>query len=80
MKVFAREIIWFFIALVLATPVGFIFSYSIRLQPQGNELNELETVFEMEFFIIGAILGFMFTYFMRAIIWAVAKYLVPKPI
>ncbi len=78
MKAFARELIWFFIALVLAMPVAFLFSYSSNLQAESDQLKPLEEVFEMEFFIIGFILGFIFTYFMRAIIWAIAKYLILK--
>jgi multisubunit Na+/H+ antiporter MnhE subunit len=43
-----------------------------------EQLSTNEEVFEMEFFIIGFIVGFILTYFMRAIIWAVSRYLIPK--
>jgi len=78
LKTFARELIWFFIALVLATPLAFLFSYSSSIQPEMEQLSTNEEVFEMEFFIIGFIVGFILTYFMRAIIWAVSRYLIPK--
>ncbi len=78
MKAFARELAWFFIAIVLAAPVAYFFGYLMALEPEGATMTKFEEVFQMELFIIGAILGFVCTYLMRVIIWAVAKYLIEE--
>jgi hypothetical protein len=76
MKVIARELIWFFIALILASPVAYYFSYIVGLEPEGVTLTMEEEVFQMEFFIIGYIIGIMGTYLMRVVLWAVSTYLI----
>ena len=73
MKIIAREILWFFLALVLAAPVAWFFSYSLGLEPSGPSLSTEEEVFQMELFIIGYIVGIIGTYIMRLVIWAVKK-------
>lgn len=78
MKALARELAWFFIAILLAAPVAYFFGYLMALEPEGTSMNNFEEVFQMELFIIGAILGFVSTYVMRVIIWAVAKYLIEE--
>ena len=78
MKALARELIWFFIAIVLATPVAYFFSQLLGLKPEGSLLTVDEDVFQMELFIVGWIIGFICTYFMRVIIWAVSKYLIKE--
>ncbi len=78
MKALARELIWFFLAIVLATPVAYFFSQLLRLKPEGSQLTVDEDVFQMELFIVGWIIGFICTYFMRVIIWAVSKYLIKE--
>ena len=75
MKALARELIWFFIALILAIPVAYFFIYLMELTPEGTKLSKNEEIFQMELFIIGAILGFVCTYFIRVIVWSVAKHL-----
>ncbi|MEQ9289274.1 MAG: hypothetical protein RIG77_20270 [Cyclobacteriaceae bacterium] len=75
MKALARELIWFFIAAILSIPIAYFFIYLMGLSPEGAQLSKTEEVFQMELFIIGAILGFVCTYFIRVIIWSVAKYL-----
>ena len=76
MKILARELIWFFIALILAAPVAYLFSYLIGLEPEGVTLSTEEEVFQLEFFIIGYIIGMVCTYIMRIVIWAVTTYLI----
>jgi ABC-type multidrug transport system permease subunit len=78
MKAFAREIAWFFMAIVIAVPIAYLFAYLLSLEPQGPSLTISEEVFQMEFFIIGAILGFVCTYLIRIIIWAIAKFLISE--
>ena len=74
MKVIARELVWLFIALMLSMPVGYIFGSLLGLRPENDELNSLEEVFEMEVFLIGAIIGFVLTYIMRVFMWAITKF------
>lgn len=76
MKILARELIWFFIALILAAPVAYLFSYSMGLEPEGVTLSTEEEVFQLEFFIIGYGIGIVCTYIMRIVIWAVTTYLI----
>jgi hypothetical protein len=73
MKIFARELLWFLLALVLAAPVAWLFSYSLGLEPTGPTISTEEEVFQMELFIIGYIVGIIGTYLMRLVIWAVQK-------
>ncbi len=75
MKTLARELLWLFIAIILALPIAVLFSYLIGVEP-NKEFALDEEVFEMELFIVGGVLGFIGAYFMRVIIWAVAKYLI----
>jgi hypothetical protein len=74
MKVIARELVWLFIALMLSMPVGYIFGSLLGLRPENEELTSLEEVFEMEVFLIGAIIGFVLTYIMRVFMWAITKF------
>jgi len=73
MKIFARELLWFLLALVLAAPIAWLFSYSLGLTPAGPALSTEEEVFQMEFFIIGYVVGIVGTYLMRLVAWAVSK-------
>ena len=77
MKAFARELAWFFIAILIAIPIAYLFAHLMNLSPEGIKMTQHEEVFQMELFIIGAILGFICAYVVRMIIWAVTKYLVP---
>ena len=73
MKGFAREVAWFFIAVILAIPGAYFFMYLMNLSPQGSTISSFEEVFEMELFIIGAIISFFCAYIIRIIIWAMVK-------
>jgi len=46
------------------------------LQPEGVQTTSIEEVFEMELFLIGAIIGFVCTYLMRVLIWSIMKNLI----
>ncbi len=71
MKVFAREILWVFIAVLVAVPLAYYFVYLMGLTPEQDKLTQDEQVFQMEFFIVGAILGFVGVYVMRVVMWAI---------
>ena len=72
-ELIAKEFMFFFIALIVAVPVGFLFVYLEGLEPLGTELSESEKVLEMEFLIVGAILGFLGVYIVRLTVWAAGK-------
>jgi ABC-type multidrug transport system permease subunit len=78
MKAFARELVWFFMAILIASPIAYFFGYLMELKPEGPSMTTEEEVFQMELFIIGAIIAFISTYLMRVIIWAVAKFLITE--
>ncbi len=80
MKVIARELVWLFIALILSMPVGYIFGTLLGLRPENDEPTSLEEVFEMEMFLIGAIIGFVLTYTMRVFMWAITKFVLSERI
>ncbi len=74
MKVVARELLWFFIAALLAVPIAVFFSYLVAVEP-NKKYALTEEVFEMELFLIGGIIGFVGVYFIRVTMWAVVTYL-----
>jgi hypothetical protein len=76
MKTVARELMWLLIAILLAVPMGYLFGTILELEPEADTATTIETVFEMELFIIGAIIGFVLTYVMRVLMWAISKQLV----
>ena len=71
MKVFAREMLWLLIAVVVAVPLAYFFVFLMNLVPEGIILSQDEKVFQMEFFFIGGIIGFIGVYIMRVVIWAI---------
>lgn len=78
MKIFAREFLWFITAIILALPVAYLFIEYMSLTPAGNQLTIQEQTFEMELFITGGIIGIIFTYIMRLVIWAITKIIIEK--
>ena len=73
MKAFAREIAWLFTAIVFAVPIGYLFGWMLELKPEDAQRTSIEEVFEMEMFLIGAIVGFVCTYLMRVFVWSLMK-------
>ncbi|MEL7001723.1 MAG: hypothetical protein AAFN93_03205 [Bacteroidota bacterium] len=69
-ELIAKELLFFFIALIIAVPVAIFFVYLMNLQPAQGNLSTEEQVFEMQFLIIGAILGFIGVYLARLVVWA----------
>jgi|TARA_B100000780_G_scaffold273424_1_gene236990 hypothetical protein len=78
MKIFAREFLWFITAIILALPVAYLFIEYMSLTPAGNQSTIQEQTFEMELFITGGIIGIIFTYIMRLVIWAITKIIIEK--
>ena len=76
MKIFAREFLWFITAIILALPVSYLFIEYLALTPAGDQSTIYEQTFEMELLIMGAIIGIIFTYVMRLVIWAIKKILI----
>lgn len=76
-ELIAKELLFFFIALIVAIPVSILFLFVMNLQPAGNDLTAEESMLEIEFLIIGALLGFLGVYLARLTVWAV-KTIVPK--
>ena len=72
MKIFAREVLWLFLAFLCAVPLAYGFVYLIKLIPESEVLTTDEEVFQMEFFFAGALLGFFGVYVMRVIMWAIS--------
>ncbi|UII27390.1 hypothetical protein LVD15_02870 [Fulvivirga maritima] len=74
----AREFLYFFIALITALPVGFLFLYLMHVQPSGAVLTPDEKVLEMDLLIIGGVLGFIGVYLIRLTVWAVKRVLISQ--
>jgi len=74
----AKEFLYFFVGLVVAIPVGFLFLYIVDIQPAGEALNQDEKVLEMDLLFIGGLLGFVGVYLIRLTVWAVKKLLVSE--
>ncbi|MAZ41186.1 MAG: hypothetical protein CMB93_00145 [Flammeovirgaceae bacterium] len=78
MKIFAREFLWFITAIILALPVAYLFIEYMSLTPAGNQSTIQEQTFEMELFITGGIIGIIFTYIMRLVVWAITKTIIEE--
>lgn len=74
-QMIAKEFLFFFIALIVAIPISILFLYLMNLQPAGDSFSQEESVLEIEFLILGAILGFIGVYIIRLTVWAAKKVL-----
>ncbi|ELR71188.1 hypothetical protein C900_02992 [Fulvivirga imtechensis AK7] len=74
----AKEFLYFFVAVIVALPVGFLFLYLVHVEPAGATLSEDEKVLEMDLLFIGGLLGFIGVYLVRLTVWAVKQLLVSK--
>jgi hypothetical protein len=71
-KTIARELFWFFIALLLAVPVALLFTWLVNLQPAGSSPSLQELVFQLDFMLlIGLGVGIISVYVIRLLAWAV---------
>jgi hypothetical protein len=71
----AKEVLYFFVALIVAAPVSLFFLHLVDFQPAAPELSPDEGVLEMDLLLIGALLGFVGVYVIRLTIWAVKQLL-----
>ena len=71
----AKEVLYFFTALIVAVPVSLFFLYLVDFQPVAPQLSQDEGVLEMDLLLIGALLGFVGVYIIRLTIWAVKQLL-----
>lgn len=72
----AREFLYFFVALIVALPVGFLFLYILHVEPAGASMSADEKVLEMDFLLIGGLLGFIGVYLVRLTVWGVKQLLI----
>jgi hypothetical protein len=67
----AKELIFFFVALCIALPLGCIFLWLHTRNHGLTLLNADEQVLEFELLIIGIVLAFVGVYLARLVLWAV---------
>ncbi|MBK6265134.1 hypothetical protein JKA74_08800 [Marivirga sp. S37H4] len=72
----AREFLFFFVALIVALPVGFLFLYMLHVEPAGASMSADEKVLEMDLLFIGGLLGFVGVYLARLTVWGVKQLLI----
>ena len=77
-ELIAKEFLYFFVAVIVAIPVGFLFLYMLHAQPEGAPMTKDEKVLEMDLLLIGGLLGFAGVYIIRLTVWAVKKMLIPE--
>lgn len=77
-ELIAKEFLYFFIAVVVALPVAFLFLYLVHVEPAGTVMSEDEKVLEMDLLAIGGLLGFIGVYLIRLTVWAVKQLLVSE--
>jgi hypothetical protein len=70
-----REILWFFISLVLAVPLGFVFLSFLNLSSAAPTVNELEKLFVVQLLFISFVVAFIAIYVVRLVVYAVKKLL-----
>jgi hypothetical protein len=69
----AKELLYFFFAIITAIPVAFLFLYMLQLDPDQQGLSGDEKVLEVDLMLIGAVLGFLGVYLTRVTVWAVKQ-------
>ena len=78
-ELIAKEFIFLFVGIIVAIPVGFIFLELIHLTPvSDSKMSETQSVHEMDFMLIGSIIGFVGVYIARLAVWAVKNLLLVK--
>jgi hypothetical protein len=75
---FFREILWFFIALLLSVPLGFLYLSFATLTSSGPEANQVEKVFAVQLYVIACLVGFISVYVVRVVVMAVKMLFVPS--
>lgn len=70
-KIIAREFLWFWITLVAAAPLAFLFLVCLDLVAKKNEFSEGEKIFVVELFLLAYIINFFGVYLIRLIVLAI---------
>lgn len=70
-KALLREILWFFIAILLSLPLAFVFIGLLNLTSSGPELNDVEKIFTLQLFLIGVGVSFLCVYVVRLVYLAI---------
>lgn len=72
-QLIAKELLFFFIAVLVAIPMAFAFVYAFHLEPQQKQAQQDVLVLEMDLLLIGGVLGLVGMYIMRLAMWAVRQ-------
>lgn len=70
-----REILWFFISLILAVPLGFVFLSFMKLSSAAPSVNDLEKLFVIQLLIVSFFVAFFAIYVVRLVVYAIKKWL-----
>lgn len=76
-ELISKEFLYFFVGLIVALPMAFLFVYWVSFKPSGL-LTADEQVLEMDLLIIGGLIGFVGVYVARFAVWAVKNVLITK--
>jgi H+/Cl- antiporter ClcA len=68
-ELISRELLFLFLALLLAIPISILFVYLVQLDPQPAVNVHTALVWEMDLLLLGAVLGFLGVYIMRLFAW-----------
>jgi hypothetical protein len=63
-----KEIIWFFIAVLMSIPLSFLFLSFLSLTSQEPAMNRVEKIFTVQLFVIGCVIMFVCTYTVRIVV------------
>lgn len=63
-----KEIFWFFIAVMAAFPLAFLFLGFLELTSAQSSVNQIEKVLTLQLYIVGYILSFFVVYFVRLLV------------
>ncbi|MBT1686938.1 hypothetical protein [Dawidia soli] len=72
-EIIAKELLYFFFAVITAIPVAFLFLHLLQLDPEHTRMGDDEHVLEVDLMLIGGALGFLGVYVMRLTVWAVKQ-------
>jgi hypothetical protein len=71
-KTIARELFWFFVAILIAVPISLLFVWMVELNPEGEQASLAELVLQLDFILlIGLGIGIICVYLIRLMAWSV---------
>ena len=77
-KIIAREFLWFFVIVILAAPLAFLFLNALDLVAEGDVFTESEKKFVAELYLVAYIFNFVGLYLVRFVVLAI-QVLAAKP-